>query len=434
MLDTPEVVLEQFRGSPQNGFLPAVPPLKRLEDPYYEPWENIVCDLPAYIKDGSIRQKVDCLPVLSTSMLNDEAEWRRAYVVLAYLTHAYVWGGEKPSERLPPAISCPFLDVSSRLELPACATYAAVCLWNFAANNDQTDLTDPDNLCVNTSFTGTKDEEWFFMVSAAIEATGAKLFPIMLNAIHAVNVNDAPTVAASLNRVCEGIQEIAIILQRMFEKCGPSVFFHQIRPFLAGSKNMATAGLPNGVFYDVGDGQGEWRQYSGGSNAQSSLIQTFDIFLGVQHSATGEVKSDAAGQQSGRTGYLQEMRNYMPGPHRRFLEMLTRLSNIRAYAMKQRPGSAVRDAYNTAAMTLGSFRDIHIQLVSRYIIMASKTKPIDDHAKKTNLATATAKHARTTEKHKVSLTGTGGTDLIPFLRRTRDTTKAAANYMDSAVL
>jgi len=291
------------------------------------------------------------------------------------------------------------------------------------------------------------------MVSAAIEATGAKLFPIMLNAIHAVNVNDAPTVVASLNRVCEGIREIAIILQRMFEKCGPSVFFHQIRPFLAGSKNMATAGLPNGVFYDVGDGQGEWRQYSGGSNAQSSLIQTFDIFLGVQHSATGEVKSDAAGQQSGRTGYLQvctlslrkakdstdkvglqEMRNYMPGPHRRFLEMLTRLSNIRAYAMKQRPGSAVRDAYNTAAMTLGSFRDIHIQLVSRYIIMASKTKPLDDHAKKTNLATATAKHTRSTEKHKVSLTGTGGTDLIPFLRRTRDTTKAAANYMDSAVL
>jgi len=98
MLDTPEVVLEQFRVSPQNGFLPAVPPLKRLEDPYYEPWENIVCDLPACIKDGSIRQKVDCLPVLSTLMLDDEAEWRRAYVVLAYLTHAYVWGGEKPSE------------------------------------------------------------------------------------------------------------------------------------------------------------------------------------------------------------------------------------------------------------------------------------------------------------------------------------------------
>lgn len=98
MLETPEIVLEQFRVSPQNGFLPAVAPLRRLEDPYYEPWESIVCDLPTYIKDGNIRQKVDCLPVLSTSMLKDEPELRRAYVVLAYLTHAYVWGGEKPSE------------------------------------------------------------------------------------------------------------------------------------------------------------------------------------------------------------------------------------------------------------------------------------------------------------------------------------------------
>lgn len=101
MLNTPEIVLEQFRVSPQNGFLPAIPPLKKLKNPYYEPWESIVCDLPTHIKDGSIRQKVDCLPVLSTSMLNDEAEWRRAYVALAYLTHAYVWGGEKPSQVRP---------------------------------------------------------------------------------------------------------------------------------------------------------------------------------------------------------------------------------------------------------------------------------------------------------------------------------------------
>ena len=41
---------------------------------------------------------VDELPILSTSKLNGEPEWRRAYVVLAYLTHAYVWGGEKPKE------------------------------------------------------------------------------------------------------------------------------------------------------------------------------------------------------------------------------------------------------------------------------------------------------------------------------------------------
>lgn len=80
------------------------------------------------------------------------------------------------------------------------------------------------------------------------------------------------------------------MLKRMHEKCAPEVFFHQLRPFFAGSKNMTAAGLPGGVFYDLGEGEGKWHHYSGGSNAQSSLIQTFDIFLGVNHSATGGVK------------------------------------------------------------------------------------------------------------------------------------------------
>lgn len=171
--------------------------------------------------------------------------------------------------------------------------------------SDHTDITHPDALSVSTSFTGSKDEEWFFMVSAAIEAKGARLIPLMLNAIHAVDINNAQRVATSLSQISEGIHGISKILQRMYEKCGPSVFFHKIRPFLAGSKNMATAGLPDGLFYDLGNGQGEWHQYSGGSNAQSSLIQTFDVFLGVEHSATGEVKSNGAVQPPAKAGYLQ---------------------------------------------------------------------------------------------------------------------------------
>ena len=46
---------------------------------------------------------------------------------------------------------------------------------------------------------------------------------------------------------------------------------------------MAVAGLPKGVFYDEGNGKGEWRQFSGGSNAQSSLIAFCDVVLGVEH-------------------------------------------------------------------------------------------------------------------------------------------------------
>ncbi len=140
-----------------------------------------------------------------------------------------------------------------------------------------------------------------------MEARGAQVIQLMLDTIQAVTVDDHQRVAAYLNQIGEGFHELSRILERMYEKCRPAVFFHQLRPYLAGSKNMASAGLPSGLFYDIGDGKGEWRQYSGGSNAQSSLIQTFDVFLGVEHSAMGSpTKAELPkAQPMGKTPYIQ---------------------------------------------------------------------------------------------------------------------------------
>lgn len=133
------------------------------------------------------------------------------------------------------------------------------------------------------------------VISVAIEAKGGKLVTLMLDAIQAATEHDIPRLTALLCHFADVLQDITGTLKRMYDHNAPDVFFYQLRPFLAGSKNMQTAGLPNGLFYDMGDGCGEWRQYSGGSNAQSSLIQTFDIFLGVSHTATGSVKSSGPG-------------------------------------------------------------------------------------------------------------------------------------------
>lgn len=95
---TPEVSLDEYGVSLQNGFLPHSPPLKMMENPYYWPWEHLVSDLPHHIRFRTIRQAVEALPILSTSKLQGEPEWRRAYLLLAYLTHAYIWGGEKPKD------------------------------------------------------------------------------------------------------------------------------------------------------------------------------------------------------------------------------------------------------------------------------------------------------------------------------------------------
>ncbi|KAL3430781.1 Indoleamine 2,3-dioxygenase [Aspergillus tetrazonus] len=432
MLSSPDFSLEEYEFSVQTGFLPETPPLRCLPDTYYAPWETVAQDLAASIQNGTIRQAVESLPVLNTTKLRTKPEWRRAYVVLSYLTHAYVWGGEIPKEVLPPVISVPYLEVSRYLELPPVATYAALNLWNWSTSSPNDDLTCADNLSVTLSFTGMKDEEWFFMVSVALEARGARVIEMMLNTIQAVTVGDHQRIVAYLNQITEGFNELARILERMYEKNRPAVFFHLLRPYLAGSKNMASAGLPNGLFFDQGNGKGEWLQYSGGSNAQSSLIQTFDIFLGVEHTAMGgPTKTELPKAKLGKTPYIQEMRNYMPGPHRRFLEMLTRNANLRPYAMSCKLGSPVRDAYNTAVMALGSFRDKHVQIVTRYIILASKLPPPANTPVRINLASTTQTQMKdSTEKVSTGFSGTGGTDLIPFLRQTRDDTKATAYYAD----
>ncbi|OJJ44122.1 hypothetical protein ASPZODRAFT_145235 [Penicilliopsis zonata CBS 506.65] len=428
MLQTSEFILDGYAVSLRTGFLPETLPLVKLPDRLYEPWEDIASALPTLIQNGNIRQSIEALPVMSTANLQSESEWQRAYLMLAFFTHAYIWGGEKPKEILPPAISSPFLEISRHLELPPCATYAALVLWNYTAQSSEPDLTNADKLSLLCSFTGTKDEEWFYMISAALEARGAKLVPVMLSAIDAVKTNDSQRLASLLQDFAQGIHDLCLILERMSEKCAPPVFFHQLRPFLAGSKNMAAAGLPRGVFYDRGDGQGEWHQYSGGSNAQSSLIQALDLFLGIDHSATGELQANKTSQPSVKHPYLQEMRNYMPGPHRRFLELMARISNVRAYSLSHKAGSAVRDAYNEAALMLGVFRDKHIQIVSRYIIMAARTRPPIAESRQVNLATATSQMEDLRESNASGFYGTGGTVLIPFLKQTRDATKAAACY------
>jgi len=147
-------------------------------------------------------------------------------------------------------------------------------------------LTRPQELSSLNTFTGTRDEEWFYLVSVAIEARGAPIIPIMLKAMDAVRADNPSLVVECLTEFVICVDEITAILERMYEECSPEVFYHEIRPALAGSKNMAAAGLPRGVFYDEGNGKGEWKHYSGGSNAQSSTIQFLDLILGIKHFPT----------------------------------------------------------------------------------------------------------------------------------------------------
>ena len=343
-------------------------------------------------------------------------------------------------QRVPSSISIPFKQVCQHLELPTVATYAGVCLWNWKAIFDDERLDSLDNLSTLATFTGSLDESWFYLVSVAMEARGGPMISLMLEAVAAARVGDTRAVTESLRCFAERLDELGTLMQKMYENCDPHVFYHRIRPFLAGGKNMAEAGLPNGVMFDTGSGDDVYCHYGGGSNAQSSMIQFFDMILGVEHHPTGSHHGDSSSTESeaeinsrtppsSRHNFIHEMRAYMPGPHRRFLSRVATVANIRDYVDANRSNRPLTIAYDACLAMLRALRDKHMQMVSRYIVVKSHesrshTRSISPRAAPNqpqllNLANA---HKSSNRLGNRRLRGTGGTALIPFLKQARDET------------
>lgn len=107
----------------------------------------------------------------------------------------------------------------------------------------------------------------------------------------------------------------------------------------------------------------------------------------------------------------------MPPGHRRFLEHIESVANIRDYIQRFPKDDEITAIYNLAVSKLAAFRDIHIQIAARYIIGPSR-KPLPALRECINLATASSNRSSM-----AGLSGTGGTDLMPFLKQSRDETK-----------
>nr|AFO69292.1 indoleamine 2,3-dioxygenase [Periglandula ipomoeae] len=379
-------------GITAQGLLPSNDTLHFLPDPYYKPWDIIALSLPELIPKG-IRKAVHQLQELSTDRLTSEEHNRWAYVRLAFITQAYIWGGEQSDDvqtHLPPQLAIPFIQVSRRLDLPPVITYAATCLWNFKC--DGGDITKPETIKSLVTFTGEESESWFFGISVAIEARGAHTIPVLMDSLAAAERDCHEQLISTLGCLRRCIEDLIHLLERMYEKCDATTFYHKIRPFLAGSKGMER--LPNGVFYDEGDGKGEWKQLRGGSNGQSTLLQLFDKFLGIRHESN---EDDTA-------GFHEEMKQYMPSPHRRLLVEVERKSTVRELAMSLPITHELRVSYKSVIDAMSQLRGRHMNLVARYIIVPSN-------------------------KSQGSTIGTAGTSPMLFLRQTRKSTVIAGTCL-----
>ncbi|CAO3564753.1 unnamed protein product [Mortierella alpina] len=507
-------ILADYDISPVSGFLPAEEPLQILPDPYFAPWEETFQQFNGLLLASRLRQRVNELPCLDASRLKTKAEQRRAYLILCMLSHAYVWGKhEQAAESLPASLAVPWQTVADMLEIQPVLTHAAVVMWNWRLlyKDGPRDLSNLDTL---GTLSGSSDESWFYLVTTAIEATGAPVLSKILTAIQLVRDNNTTALIQELESIRGIIEDLVGVLRRMFEKCDPYVFYWKVRPYLAGWENMAEAGLPNGVRYEGVD-NGEYKKLAGGSAAQSSLIHALDIAFGVEHHPTGmrpkknahtnatvasipngtahaapftngstsalkvhnsynDASAVTAGAKpahgSSSNNFIQKMRFYMPGPHRNFLTHLTEVANIRQYVTDKASGDRsdpqiekLITVFDECVHQIKVFRDVHIQMVTLYIVMQANRGPSISHggfvpqpqAQKStevngkadsplaNGDSAPAKGsskgssilypqkiifgaphglAKKQEEGNDVVRGTGGTDLIPFLRQSRDET------------
>ena len=162
------------------------------------------------------------------------------------------------------------------------------------------------------------------------------------------------------------IVEMTRILNRMYEKCRPKVFYDRIRAYLKGWLNDPQ--LPDGLTYDLGPNETrKTMKLAGGSAAQNPTVQLLDILLGVKHGEDTDdlMISGCAGCQ--RMNYLKAMRTYMPREHEEYLNNLEeKFSKIIEKFKKC-------DSYNSCVMALTNFRSELNNMLTMYIVRQSET-------------------------------------------------------------
>nr|XP_058905302.1 indoleamine 2,3-dioxygenase 1 isoform X2 [Kogia breviceps]XP_058905303.1 indoleamine 2,3-dioxygenase 1 isoform X2 [Kogia breviceps] len=364
----------------------------------YDAWISIAKNLPELIKNGQLRAEVEKLTTFSIDGLQGHKSQRLAHLVLGYITMAYVWGegGGDVRKVLPSNVAVPYCKLSEKLGLPPILVYADCVLANWKKKDPSGPMT-YENMDILFSFPGGDCGKGFFLVSLVVETAAAsaiKVIPIIFNAIQH---EDPDTLQKALRDITSCLHKALEMFHQIHEYVDPNLFFNVLRIYLSGWKGNPL--LSDGLLYE-----GVWdtpKKFAGGSAAQSSIFQCFDILLGIQHTVGG-VPSDSAAE------FLQEMRTYMPSAHQNFLRSLESGPSVRKFVLAK-GDATLQETYNECVQAMVSLRNYHLQIVAKYIVIP---------------ASQSSKKKQTSEEpSKPNGKGTGGTDIMPFLKTLRSTTE-----------
>ncbi|NWI84055.1 I23O2 dioxygenase, partial [Dryoscopus gambensis] len=393
------LALTRFQISEEFGFL-LPDPLTELPAPY-GPWMDIGHELPQLITSRQLRSRVHQMPQLSTQHLRGREELHLAHLVLSCITMGYVWqeGEEGTVQVLPRNLAVPYWEVSQALGLPPILSHADLVLANWRRKDPNGPL-EIENLDTIITLPGGESLRGFVLCTLLVEKAAVPGIKAIVGALRAILQCDEETLHRALRELAGAIEAMREALRRMHDYVDPEVFYTVIRIFLSGWKDNPA--MPHGLIYE--GVSREPMAYSGGSAAQSTVLHAFDELLGICH------REDSA-------AFLHRMRDYMPPPHRAFVQDIQR-----AVSLKQRvlsSGSArLRAAFNRCVSALADFRSYHITIVTKYItIAAAKAKA--GRAEPSARAGPSGGKAPSALEAK----GTGGSHIFSFLKSIRDTTR-----------
>uniref|UniRef100_A0A8B9NJV5 Indoleamine 2,3-dioxygenase 2 n=1 Tax=Accipiter nisus TaxID=211598 RepID=A0A8B9NJV5_9AVES len=314
------------------------------------------------------------MPQLSTQHLRGREELHLAHLVLSFITMGYLWqeGEEGTVKVLPQNLAVPFWEVSQALGLPPILSHTDFVLANWRRKNPNR------NLDTIISLPGGESLRGFILVTLLVEKAAV------------------PGIKVGYRRAPRTPMGWSLLAA---SPCYQPPRGHSLPDFhvfpLSWKDNPA---MPDGLIYEgVSD---EPMAYSGGSAAQSTILHAFDELLGIRH-----------------TAFLHRMRDYMPPPHRAFVEEIHRAPSLKQHVLSS--GDArLCTAFNRCISALAEFRSYHITIVTKYITVAAakaKAGQADpgDRAGPSAVKPPSALEAK----------GTGGSHIFSFLKSVRDTTR-----------
>uniref|UniRef100_A0A8D0ACV8 Indoleamine 2,3-dioxygenase 1 n=1 Tax=Sander lucioperca TaxID=283035 RepID=A0A8D0ACV8_SANLU len=372
--ETLKADFDAFDISEELGFL-LEEPLTSLPD-YYRVWLDLANNLTHLIESHTLRDLVHKMPVLSPDFLIDHRELRLAHLVLGFISMGYVWqeGQHAPAQILPKALALPYWLVSRRLGLPPILTYADSVLANWKLKDPTGDM-EIGNMDLIVSFPGGESCRGFFMVSLLVE------------------------MAAS-----SGITVKKLFL--FLDHVDPTAFHGTLRIFVSGWRDNPM--LPRGLLYE--GVSNEPILLSGGSAAQSSTIQCFDMLL-MNESLFVHLVSVLFIDSAYLGSFLTRMREYMPPAHRQLIETLSVCPSLRDFILSH-SSSDLCQAYKSCVSALVDLRNYHLNTVAKYVVVPG------NHARAMGCPLRGVGTA-------LNETGTGGSSLMVFLKSVRNTTQKA---------